>query len=122
MEAIASTIKTPAVTPTVAPTVAPTVSLGSVQTTHVKTEQPTPQKDAVVTEKQVQQAINDIVSNIGTANESIGFSYEKKLGQLFVVVTDNKSGEVIREVPSKDFIKHTLAMQEMIGLLLDKQV
>jgi len=114
MEAITSSIKAPAVTPT--------VSLGSVHTTNVKTEQPTPQKEAVVTEKKVQQAINDIVSSIGSANESIGFSYEAKLGQLFVMVTDNKSGEVIREVPSKDFIKHKLAMQEMIGLFLDKQV
>ncbi len=115
MEAISSTIQNITVTPT--------VNVGASQTSTQKNTQPQPPIEShTVSEKEVQQAINEITSSLGEINESIGFSYEKKLGQLFVLVTDSTSGEVIREVPSKDFIKHKLAMQEMIGLLLDKQV
>ncbi|PCI00429.1 MAG: flagellar biosynthesis protein FlaG [Zetaproteobacteria bacterium] len=115
MEAISSTIQNTTVTPT--------VNVGALQTSVQKNVQPQPQVETpTVSEKEVQKAIQEVSSNLGSANVSIGFSYEKKLGQLFVLVTDSKSGEVIREVPSKDFIKHKLAMQEMIGLLLDKQV
>lgn len=119
MEAITSTIKTSPVTPS--------LGLGTQQaTTQVQMKvdsSPKPQQaEKPITEKDLQKAINEITSSLSGLNESIGFNYEKKLGQLYVQVTDNATGAVIREVPSKDFIKHKLAMQEMIGLLLDKQI
>jgi flagellar protein FlaG len=82
--------------------------------------QPKNQEQAV-TEHQVQQAVSEANLAFSGNNESVAFSYEKKLGLLFVQVTDNQSGEVIREIPSKDFIKHHLAMHEMVGLILDKE-
>ena len=69
----------------------------------------------------VQKAIQQSNKALTLSGESIAFGYEEKLGQLFVTVTDKQSGEVIREIPSKDFIQHKIAMREMIGLLLDKQ-
>jgi flagellar protein FlaG len=84
-------------------------------------EQPKEQK--AVTEQDVKQAVeqaNREMKNLGPT-ETIGFGYIEKLNQIFVQVKDSKSGEVIREIPSKDFIAHKLAMQEMIGLILDKK-
>ncbi|OIO73347.1 MAG: flagellar biosynthesis protein FlaG [Zetaproteobacteria bacterium CG1_02_53_45] len=69
-------------------------------------------------EKAIQQA-NQAVSSM--PSESISFGYEEKLGQLFVQVKDKESGEVIREIPSKEFIQHRIFMKEMVGILLDKQ-
>jgi len=74
-----------------------------------------------VSEQDVQREVARANVEITGNNENIAFSYEPKLGQLFVHVTDKNSGEVIREIPSKDFIQHRVAMREMIGLLLDKQ-
>jgi flagellar protein FlaG len=113
MEAISSTIPINAVTPA--------LSSGAVQSSKPQIESTSTSSAQPISVKDVQQAISEVTNSLGKANESIGFSYEKKLGQLFVLVTDSSSGEVIREVPSKDFIKHKLAMQEMIGLLLDKK-
>jgi len=109
---------------------APISLAASVQPKSTNKEAPNPQPQHIekqntakqVTKQDVEQAIQQVTRELAGSNEAIGFSYEKKLGQLFVQVKDNVSGEVIREVPSKDFIKHRLAMQEMIGLLLDKQV
>jgi len=74
-----------------------------------------------VSEQEIRQQVAKANVEIAGSNENISFGYAEKLGQLFVQVTDAKSGEVIREIPSKDFIQHRLAMREMIGLLLDKK-
>ncbi|MDX8407242.1 MAG: flagellar protein FlaG [Mariprofundaceae bacterium] len=74
-----------------------------------------------VSEQEVRQQVAKANVEISGSNENISFGYEAKLGQLYVQVTDAKSGEVIREIPSKDFIQHRVAMREMIGLLLDKK-
>jgi len=75
-----------------------------------------------ITRQDVQQAIQQANQEMSSMpNESIQFGYEEKLGQLFVQVTDKTSGEVIREIPSKEFIQHRIFMREMVGLLLDKQ-
>ncbi|MDX8388598.1 MAG: flagellar protein FlaG [Ghiorsea sp.] len=78
-------------------------------------------KEQPVTEQQVKQVVSEANTALAGSNESVAFHYEKKLGLLYVQVTDNQSGEVIREIPSKDFIQHRLAMREMVGLILDKE-
>jgi len=79
--------------------------------------------ERVISEREVRQAVeqaNRELENIGPS-ETIGFGYVEKLNQIYVQIKDSKSGEVIHEIPSKDFIKYKLAMQEMIGLILDKK-
>jgi len=76
-----------------------------------------------VTEQEVKQAVeqaNREMKNLGPS-ETIGFGYEEKLNQIYVQIKDTKSGEVIREIPSREFIEHKIAMREMIGLILDKK-
>jgi flagellar protein FlaG len=80
-------------------------------------------KEPVVTEKSVQEAVNtanQMLANAGS-NETISFAYEEKLNQLYVKIVDQNSGAVVREIPSKDFIRHQIALREMIGLILDKK-
>jgi len=71
--------------------------------------------------RDVQKAVAQANSSLANANHSITFGYEEKLGQLIVQVSDNATGRVIQQLPSKDFIKHQIFMKEMVGLLLDKQ-
>jgi flagellar protein FlaG len=77
--------------------------------------------EAKVSEKALRDAVGQANIEMAMTNESISFGFEKKLGLLFVQVTDSNSGEVIREIPSREFIAHRVAMREMVGLLLDKQ-
>jgi len=78
--------------------------------------------DLEVSEKNLKAAVAQANVEMASNSESVTFGYEKQLGLLYVQVTDNDSGKVVREIPSKDFIAHRVAMREMIGLLLDKQV
>jgi len=95
-------------------------------TAQVPVQTPPAIKQAVAEPKVSEQALKEAVlqanRTFAGSNEAVSFTYEEKLGQLFVQITDSKSGEVIREVPSREFIRHQVAMKEFIGLLLDKQV
>jgi len=80
-------------------------------------------QEPAVTEKSVQDAVsraNQMLA-ISGSNETISFAYEEKLNQLYVKIVDQNSGAVVREIPSKDFIRHQIALREMIGLILDKK-
>ncbi|RMH51332.1 MAG: flagellar protein FlaG [Zetaproteobacteria bacterium] len=85
---------------------------------------PTPaekQADPQVTEQRLAEAVRAGNAALAGKNEHLSFGYEKRLNLLYVQIRDNRTGEVIREIPSKDFIRHALAMKESIGLILDKK-
>lgn len=121
MEAVSSvTASAPVFTP-------PSVDVQSRATgAEVKVATPMPQgrgpipAERPVTEHDVQKSVEQANQQIAQSNEKLSFSYEQKLGMFYVQVTDQGTGEVIREIPSKNFVQHRLAMQEMIGLILDK--
>ncbi|MES0371366.1 MAG: flagellar protein FlaG [Mariprofundaceae bacterium] len=73
------------------------------------------------TEQEVQQAVAEASREFSGPNEKIAFGYEKRLNMLIVQVQDRETGEVIREIPPREFIDFRIAMRERIGLLLDKQ-
>ena len=94
----------------------------------VKTPSPMPQQQPVaspagkpVTEQDVQKAVDQANQQMKQSHSKLTFGYEQRLNMLYVKVTDEASGEVIREIPSKDFVQHRLAMQEMVGVILDKK-
>jgi len=104
-------VSTPSTPSTV---VAQTVSqASSSQTGDVSKQQPTA--------KQVEMAVSNANAQIAGQNEQVSFGFVKELGQLIVQVTDKSSGEVIRQIPSKEFIAQQIAAKNFIGKLLDKQ-
>jgi len=74
-----------------------------------------------VTEQDVQKAVQQANMEFAGMNQKIGFGYEKRLGQLYVQVLDKQTGEVVKEVPPKEFLEHQAAMKELMGLLVDRK-
>jgi len=70
--------------------------------------------------QQVQHAVKQANAKVADLNENISFGFVKELGQLVVQVTNNTSGEVIRQFPSKEFIAQQIAAKAALGMLLDK--
>ncbi|MDQ6995553.1 MAG: flagellar protein FlaG [Mariprofundaceae bacterium] len=74
-----------------------------------------------------EQAVKDAVKQANQALQSqdvqpsVSFGYESKLGQMFVQVHDGATGAVINEFPSKSARALQIAMNEMVGLILDKK-
>lgn len=79
-------------------------------------------KRQAVTEQKLQRAIDQANRALAGTNHSIGFTYERRLNQLFVQVKDKATGEVIKEFPPKALIEHQAAMREFIGLMLDQKI
>ena len=73
------------------------------------------------TEAELKKALQQANMEFAGSNQKISFIYEKRINQMFVQIVDKSSGEVVKEVPPKEFIEHKVAMHEFIGLLLDKQ-
>ncbi len=73
------------------------------------------------TRQEVEQAISRANARMAAANQGIRFGFDDAAGQLVVKVVDQGTGEVIRQVPSKEFLAAQAAAREAIGLLLDKQ-
>lgn len=71
-----------------------------------------------VTQKMLEELEQDIESM-----HSVGlrFAKFKASGQTYVKVIDKTNDEVIREIPSEDVLKLAVKMEEMIGILFDKQ-
>lgn len=80
------------------------------------------QANQAISEKALQKALDQANQAMAENKQVIGFSYEKRLNQLFVQVKDKTTGEVIKEFPPKALIEHRIAMREFIGLILDKKV
>jgi len=96
------------------PQSSPPVSAGQVQSSASG-------KGQEVSLQQVQQAVAQANRQLAGSNESITFGYEERLGQFVVQISDKATGQVIQQLPSKDFIQFQLHMREMIGLFLDKK-
>ncbi len=69
----------------------------------------------------VQAAVNRANANLAGVSEGIRFGFNEALGQLFVQVVDQHSGQVIGQVPSKAFMDSQVANMEYIGMLLNRK-
>lgn len=53
-------------------------------------------------------------------NVDLQFSVHKASGQMIVVVRDESTGKVIREIPAKEVLNLAAKFEEMVGMILDK--
>lgn len=54
-------------------------------------------------------------------NVDLQFHVHKRSGKVIVTVTDEETGEVIREIPHKEMLDLAAKMDEMIGLIFDQR-
>ena len=86
----------------------------------VKEEKPVEQQDKKqVTEEMLAELERDI-----EAIHSVGLKFSKfdESGKTYVKIIDRANDEVIREIPSEKALILAARMDEMIGILFDKQV
>jgi flagellar protein FlaG len=52
-------------------------------------------------------------------NTHLNFSVHEETDRVMVRITDQETGDVIREIPSKEFLDLAAKLQEMVGLMFD---
>jgi flagellar protein FlaG len=55
------------------------------------------------------------------SSRKLSFSIDHDSGELFVQVKDMATGEVIRQIPSKEVMSMHQRLDEMMGILLDRE-
>ena len=76
-----------------------------------------------VSNEQIRKQVTEMQSQISRMNVSLTFSmYGERGEKIAVVVSDKKTGEVIREIPPKDIQNLYAKMNELTGMIFNRQV
>ena len=68
---------------------------------------------------QVEHAVAEIQRSVGGINTNLRFSVDDRSGRTVVTVTDSETREVIRQIPNKEVMEISRALDRMQGLLLN---
>jgi flagellar protein FlaG len=93
-----------------------------IQTSSNQVKEPEPQ----VKTEHVRGKLEDIVSSMNEflqpSHTSIKFELHDKLNEYYVTVVDDRTHEVLKEIPSKKLLDIYAAMTEFLGLIVDKKI
>ena len=71
----------------------------------------------------MQVMADDLQNNLKVLHDvNLQFSVHQTSGQVIVAVTDRQTGELIREIPSREMLKLSAKLEEMMGLLFDQKI
>jgi flagellar protein FlaG len=82
-------------------------------------------EEAVRSAEQVSAMVEDLQASLEMLqqkNTHLNFSVHEKTDRIVVRITDQDTGDVIREIPSEEFLNLAAKLQEMVGLMFDMKV
>lgn len=56
------------------------------------------------------------------SGRQLAFSVHERFKELVVEISDRKSGEILKEIPSKEFLKLRERLDDLIGLFIDEKI
>lgn len=87
-------------------------------TANIKNEQ----EQKPITKDKIEEVVNGMNQFLQPTQTSLKFVLHDKLNEYYVKVVDDKTHEVIREIPSKKLLDMYAAMTEFLGLVVDKKI
>ncbi|EDL63926.1 flagellar protein FlaG [Bacillus sp. SG-1] len=75
-----------------------------------------------VTKEDVQQVVKGMNEFLAASNTHIKFEFHDELQEYYVTIVDNKSEEIVKEIPAKKVLDMYAAMTEFVGLMVDKKI
>ena len=101
--------------------VSPSVSVDMPSLDHSRQDAAT--EAAVVSGEDVRRMIDEMQSNIKRMNISLTFATYGDHGEkVSVIVSDDETGEVIREIPAKEIQNLYGKMSELAGMIFNRQI
>ncbi len=70
--------------------------------------------------QRIQDELNKIIANTDIFSRKIQLNYAEDINRIVITVIDKDSGEVLREIPSKELQNLARHLQDAIGVLYDK--
>lgn len=79
------------------------------------------EKAKSLSRSELQAAVEEVQARMEQLGTNLQFAMDKVAEDIVVKVTDKKSGDLIRQIPSEDVIKLRKKLEEVSGLLFDKK-
>jgi flagellar protein FlaG len=77
--------------------------------------------DAKQERAKLQQAIDQLNSQMKDKNRDLSFSLDERINRTIITVKKMGTGELVRQIPSKDFVKLAHSLEDMKGLLFNQK-
>lgn len=75
-----------------------------------------------VTDEKVEQALKEVNNNADISGNGMKFEKDENSEQWFVKVFNEKTGEVIRQIPDKEFLEMARKIEKNMGSIFNKEV
>lgn len=85
-------------------------------------EQPVSTSSAVNRQKQVEQAMNSFKKISQQSSTSVHVEYNKEAEEVVLKLVDDKSNQVLKQIPSSSVLDMDVQIRKFLGLLFDKFV
>lgn len=85
-------------------------------------EQLKPKMQTEKDKEQLEDIVNGLNEFLQPSYTSLKFELHDKLNEYYVTVIDDKTREVVKEIPSKKLLDLYAAMTEFVGLVVDKKI
>lgn len=72
--------------------------------------------------QEVKQAAADLDKALQQQNGDLSVSVDETTGTMVVRITDNNTGEVVKQIPPKQLMEANISMNKIVGLLIDDQI
>lgn len=111
----------PGSAPTPAPVSSPAPSPAPADTTSVEPTSVVQQSSAVPSMDQLNQAVKEINKAMESMSSGLEFAIDPDSHRTLVKIVDQKTQEVIRQIPSKQTLEIAQALDHWNGLLIKQQ-
>lgn len=78
-------------------------------------------KERLLAEKRIKQVIEEVNQKTKFTKKSLEYSVDEKTNRIAIVVRDQETKEVIKEIPSEETLDMLAKIQEVIGLVFDQK-
>lgn len=73
-------------------------------------------------EKQIEKSIQQLMENLSYLNTHLNIQLDKKADTVVIKIIDNKTNQVIKEIPPDYVLKIAEAINNLIGIFVNKKV
>ena len=78
--------------------------------------------DATQLRRDMQDTLNMLNEQMKSDKQGLGFSFDEVAQRTVVTVRNTVSGEVVRQIPTEDFLKMSHRIEEFKGVIYNKTV
>ncbi|MEH7107193.1 MULTISPECIES: flagellar protein FlaG [Bacillaceae] len=93
------------------------------KTKEVSLDQPQDQskQNQQLTKEKTEKVINSLNDFLKASTTHLKFQYHEELQKYYVAIVDDQTNEVVKEIPPKKLLDMYAAMEDYLGLLVDKK-